>query len=141
MQRGWGFGKGASPPSFEPGSPAFLSSQKAQTFLSGPRKAGILDRTRLREPAPAGISNPFESPIIREAEKLKKLWNSLSEDQKETKIRALINAYENYLEIVYLNIRNLTETAERIRNTIANLRLILEGKDFESFEKFFLLRP
>jgi len=40
-----------------------------------------------------------------------------------------------------LNIRNLTETAERIRNTIANLRLILEGKDFESFEKFFLLRP
>jgi len=89
----------------------------------------------------AGISNPFESPIIREAEKLKKLWDSLSEEQKESRIHSLINAYEAYLEIVYLNIRNLTETAERIRNTIANLRLILEGKDFESFEKFFLLRP
>jgi len=91
--------------------------------------------------SPPGCSPYTTSPIIREAEKLKKLWDNLSEEQKESRIHSLINAYEAYLEIVYLNIRNLTETAERIRNTIANLGLILEGKDFESFEKFFLLRP
>ena len=39
---------------FEPGSPAFLSSPKnsnlsMEPFIKVPRKAGILDRTRLRE--------------------------------------------------------------------------------------------
>ena len=41
-------------PRFEPGSPAFLSSPKnsnlsMEPFIKVPRKAGILDRTRLRE--------------------------------------------------------------------------------------------